>query len=48
MFHLTNPNIPRLEVKIIQYCNENNITEYPKKKMVSLILGENKLKKYWN
>ena len=32
MFHLTNPNIPKLEVKIIQYCNENNITEYPKKK----------------
>lgn len=32
VYHPTNPNIPRLEEKIIQYCNENNITEYPRKK----------------
>ena len=32
VFHPTNPNIPALELKVIQYCEENNITEYPKKK----------------
>lgn len=31
-YHLTNPNIPRLENEVIDYCNKNNIIDFPKKK----------------
>ena len=31
-YHLTNPNIPRLEIEVLEYCKKNNIIDFPKKK----------------
>ena len=31
-YHLTNPNIPRLEIEVLNYCKKNNIIDFPKKK----------------
>ena len=31
-YHLTNPNIPRLEIEVLNYCKKHNIIDFPKKK----------------
>ena len=31
-YHHTNPNIPRLENEVLEYCKKNNIIVFPKKK----------------